>query len=171
MIFRILKNDLKRKKTMNIILFLFIILATMFVASGMNNVLTVMNGTDYYLDKAGVGDFIILTMSDRSVGCLNEMLETEPAVSDYRLEQVVYGAEGDVTTPDGTVMECKNMTIYQSIDDSALLFFDKNNEVIHEVEQGHIYAAGQFVEKIICRRGMCCAWSTVVLNFGSSWTE
>ena len=41
MIFHILKNDLKRKKTMNIILFLFIVLATMFVASGINNVITV----------------------------------------------------------------------------------------------------------------------------------
>ena len=77
MIFRILKNDLKRKKTMNIILFLFIVLATMFVASGINNVITVMNGTDYYLDKAGVGDFIILTMGDGAVGSLDEMLEKE----------------------------------------------------------------------------------------------
>lgn len=77
MLFRILKKDLKRKKTMNIILFLFIVLATMFVASGINNVVTVVNGTDYYLDKAGVGDFIIITMGDHAVGALDEMLETE----------------------------------------------------------------------------------------------
>ncbi len=167
MIFRILKNDLKRKKTMNIILFLFIILATMFVASGMNNVMTVMNGTDYYLDKAGVGDFVILTMGDNAVGCLNEMLEMEPAVSDYRLEPVVYGAEGDVTTPDGTVMVCKNTTIYQSINDAALLFFDKNNEVIHEVEQGHIYVASQFVEENNLQEGdvLCLEHSGVELKF------
>lgn len=48
MFFRILKNDFKRKKTMNVILLLFIILAAMFVASGINNVVTVMNGTDYF---------------------------------------------------------------------------------------------------------------------------
>ena len=77
MLFRILKKDLKRKKTMNIILFLFIVLATMFVASGINNVVTVVNGTEYYLDKAGVGDFIIITMGDHAVGALDKMLETE----------------------------------------------------------------------------------------------
>ena len=68
MLFRILKKDLKRKKTMNIILFLFVVLATMFVASGINNVVTVMNGTDYYLDKAGMGDFVIITMGDLQSG-------------------------------------------------------------------------------------------------------
>ena len=51
MYLNILKKDLKSKKTMNMILLVFIILATMFVASGLNNVFTVMNGTDYYLDK------------------------------------------------------------------------------------------------------------------------
>ena len=116
MLFRILKNDLKRKKTMNIILFLFIILAAVFVASGINNVVTVMNGTDYYLDKAGVGDYVILTMGDNAVGALDEMLETETAVSDYRIEPVVFGAQDDIRVEDGSLVECKNTTIYQSIE-------------------------------------------------------
>ena len=38
MLFRILKKDLKRKKVMNAILLCFILLATMFVASGISNV-------------------------------------------------------------------------------------------------------------------------------------
>jgi len=52
MFFRILKKDMKRKKTMNIILFAFILLATMFVSSGLSNVAAVMNGTDYFLKKS-----------------------------------------------------------------------------------------------------------------------
>ena len=62
MFFKILKKDLKRSKTMNIILFLFIILATTFVASGLNNVISVISGMDYFLEQA-VGeydDFFIL---------------------------------------------------------------------------------------------------------------
>ena len=46
MLFRILKKDLKRKKVMNAILLCFILLATMFVASGISNVVSVMNGGD-----------------------------------------------------------------------------------------------------------------------------
>lgn len=167
MIFRVLKNDLKRKKTMNVILFIFIVLATMFVASGINNVITVMNGTDYYLDKAGVGDFVIITMGDNSVGCLNEMLETEEAVEDYRLETVVYGSEGDVTTPDGTKLKCKNTTIYQSIDDSAICFFDDENREITAIKKGHIYASGKFMEENKLQNGnvLCLEHSGTEMEF------
>ena len=146
MIFHILKNDLKRKKTMNIILFLFIILATMFVASGINNVITVMNGTDYYLDKAGVGDFIIITMGDGAVGALDEMLETEEAIEDYRLELVVFGSQSDITLEDGEKTELNSTPIYQSIEDSKITFFNMDNEPITDVEQGYVYVKGSFME-------------------------
>lgn len=146
MLLRILKKDLKRKKTMNTILFLFIILATMFVASGINNVITVMNGTDYYLDKAGIGDYIIITMGDNAVGTLDEMLETEEAVQGYRLEQVVFGSQDNITTHDGKETECKNTTIYQDIEGSMIHFFDIENEPITSIEEGHIYVSGSFME-------------------------
>ena len=153
MLFHILKNDLKRKKTMNIILFLFIVLATMFVASGINNVITVMNGTDYFLDKAGVGDFVIITMGDNAVGCLDEMLETEKAVKDYRLEQTVYGGADNITTEDGSELKSKNTTIFQSIDDSAIHFFDEDNKEITAVEKGHVYVSGKFMDENDLQKG------------------
>ena len=146
MIFRILKNDLKRKKAMNIILFLFIVLATMFVASGINNVITVMNGTDYYLDKAGVGDYVIITMGEGAVGALDEMLMTQEAIEDYRLETVVFGSQNDITTRDGEETESKNTTIYQSLEDSAITFFNTDNEPITDIAPGHIYVAGSRME-------------------------
>lgn len=48
-----LKAGYQTEKTMNVILLLFTILAAVFVASGLNNVVTVMNGTDYFLKKPG----------------------------------------------------------------------------------------------------------------------
>ena len=67
MYLRILKKDLKRKKTMNIILLMFIILASTFMAVSANNILTVISGTDYYLDKAGIGDYIAVTQAPLGV--------------------------------------------------------------------------------------------------------
>ena len=65
MFFRILKKDLKRKKTMNVILLLFVVLAAMFVASSVNNIITVTNGLDYYFiseamfaEKVAAGEFL-----------------------------------------------------------------------------------------------------------------
>ena len=60
MFFRILKRDLKRKKAMNAVMLSFILLATMFVASGISNVVSVTNGIDSYLDKAGIGDYVVI---------------------------------------------------------------------------------------------------------------
>ena len=54
MYWNILKRDIKQEKTMNVILLLFTILAAVFVASGLNNVVTVMNGADYFFEKAGI---------------------------------------------------------------------------------------------------------------------
>lgn len=147
MFLRILQKDLKRKKTMNIILFLFIALATMFVSSGINNVVTVMNGTDYYLDKAGVGDFTIITQGDGAVGALDEMLETEEAIKSYRMEQVVFGSQGNMTKVDDSEIESKNTSIYQSIEGVAITFFDKENKPIAEIEPGHMYVTGMVMEK------------------------
>ena len=147
MFLRILKKDLIRKKTMNIILFLFIVLATMFVASGINNVVTVMNGTDYYLDKAGVGDYIILTQGEGAVGALDEMLETEEAIKGYRLEQIVLGSLNYMTKADGGELDSNNLAIYQSVEGAAITFFYRENEPITEIEPGHMYATGNIMEK------------------------
>ena len=46
MYWHILKKDLKRKKTMNIILLLFVLLASMFIASGVSNMVTIFSALD-----------------------------------------------------------------------------------------------------------------------------
>ncbi len=48
MYLRILKRDLKRKKTMNVILLVFIILAATFIAGSANNMVSVVNALDSY---------------------------------------------------------------------------------------------------------------------------
>lgn len=167
MLLRILKKDLQRKKTMNVILFLFIVLATLFVASGINNVVTVMNGTDYYLDQAGVGDYVIITMGDNAVGALDEMLETEAAVQDYRTELVVFGSQKNITAEDGSSVECKNTTIFQSIETSAITFFNMEDEPLTEVEPGHIYVSGSFMQENGFAEGdiICLEHSGVEMSF------
>lgn len=59
MFFRILKKDLKRKKSMNIILLIFIILATTFLASSVNNLIAISESVDYFMDKAKAPDYMI----------------------------------------------------------------------------------------------------------------
>ena len=51
MYFRILKKDLKRKRTMNIILLIFIILASTFISSSVNNIISITSATESYFKK------------------------------------------------------------------------------------------------------------------------
>ena len=56
MYLRILKKDLQRKRTMNMILLIFVILAATFIASSANNLLTVSRALDSFLEKANAPD-------------------------------------------------------------------------------------------------------------------
>lgn len=91
MYWNILKRDIKRKKTMNVILLLFTILAAVFVASGLNNVVTVMNGTDYFFEKAGIKDYVLFTQNGD--GGVEQILKTSGCVKDYSMEKMYLGNE------------------------------------------------------------------------------
>ena len=145
MYLNILKKDLKRKKTMNVILVLFIILATMFAASGLNNVFTVVNGTDYYLDKAEIGDFAVITMGDNSTGNADGILAEADCITSYKIERCIFGSQDSIKRADGTDVETKNTPLFQSISDAKLKFFDTSNQPVADVAQGEVMIAGIFM--------------------------
>lgn len=147
MYLHILQRDLKRKKTMNVIMLLFIILAAMFVASGLNNVITVMNGTDYYLNEAGVGDVNIITMGADATGHMKEYLDDNESVKDYKIETVICGARDNIILDGEETAYVRNTCMFMKISDRKLNYYDKDNQIVNEVAQGHIYATGKFMEK------------------------
>lgn len=153
MYLNILKKDLKRKKTMNVILLVFIILATMFVASGLNNVFTVINGTDFYLDKAEIGDFVVITMGDDSTGYADDILDMADCINSYKIENCIFGSQDSVSRVDGSDVETKNTALFQSISDAKLNFFDTANKPVTAVNQGEILIAGKFIENNNLRVG------------------
>lgn len=142
MFFRILKLDLKKKKVMNILLLLFIILASIFSASGLNNIVTVINGTDYYLDKAGIGDYAIITTSDNKIF---DVLDNEEAVKSYKYDTCIIGSKNNVKIKDENIDTNFNI-LFQSIDKSSIKFFDKDDNEITKINQGEVYITGNVME-------------------------
>lgn len=145
MLFRILKKDIRRKKTMNLILLLFVILATMFVASGLSNVIAVLNGTDYYLDKAGLGDYVVITQGAGTFGKLEKQLKGIREVKSYRLENYIALAEKDLAHDDRK-MKSDSVMMMTNIDDDGLRYFDKDNQEITGVSEGHTYVQLRFLK-------------------------
>ena len=67
----------------------FIILASMFVASGLNNVITIANGTNYFFDQAGLGDYIAARKgSGSSTEAFDDILPTIGEIKSYRVDDL-----------------------------------------------------------------------------------
>ena len=114
MYFKILKKDLKRKKTMNLILLIFILLATMFVAGSLNMAVTVMNGTNYYFEEAGIGDYLILTMrgsvdADKSnEEAIAHFLQETSHVDQYSQGEQLFLTKKNILKPDNKRKKAEN---------------------------------------------------------------
>ncbi|MBR5089412.1 MAG: ABC transporter permease [Ruminiclostridium sp.] len=141
MFLNILKKDLKRKKTMNVIVLLFVILSAMFAASSVNNIIAVTTGIDYYFDKAGMTDYFIITLDSGSTG-LEKLLDNEASVTDYRRERSIFADRTNFTRNGETLADYDRAAFIMPVDNAKLNYFDKNNGVITEVERGKVYISG-----------------------------
>lgn len=146
MYLKILKKDLKRKKTMNCILLLFVILSAMFSASSVNNIITVMGGFDYYFDKAGMTDYYFITIEPDGEDMLSDILENENSVTEYWKEKVVFCTEDNFLQDEKKLEDFSTSAVMTSIDNAKLNYFDSNNDVITEVDVGKVYISGSFAK-------------------------
>jgi len=148
MFWNILRKDLKRKKTMNIILFIFVVLSACFVAAGLSNVVSVMSGTDYYFDQAGLGDYVVATVGKPNVGAVSDKFDGESYVSEVRTETALTVDGDNISIPgNDDYVSPDRMIMLQSVDSGAIKYFDDNNEEITSVAKGEAYVSGNFMEK------------------------
>lgn len=143
MFFRILKKDLKRKKTMNIILLLFIIISSMFASSSVNNIVSVINGIDYYFEKAGVPDYAILAMNRNGEDTISPMLNSAETVKSYRKEPLYYNNRSCFTLNGSKNLDFSNASMVMSIDRAKLNFFTIDNKKLESVEKGKVYVSAK----------------------------
>lgn len=146
MYFRILKKDLKRKKTMNIILLMFIILSTMFIASSIKNILSITGALDYYFEKAGMPDYLAATMDKVGGSDISETFEQLDAVEDYGIESILYMNADNLYYEGEQIKTMNNSSVLVAMEDTEIKFFDSNNQVIEEVKPGQVYISGKRME-------------------------
>ena len=148
MFLRILKKDLARKKTMNIIIVIFVILASMFVASGLNNVITVIKGTDYFFDQAGIGDYVAVRKDDgSSTETFADIMPNIKEIKSYRIEETLYTTKETLYKEDNSELTLDNTIMVQPLADTKLVFFDKDNNPVKNVEEGHAYVSRKMFDE------------------------
>lgn len=97
MIQRILKKDLRRRKSVNIILFLFIMIASIFLSSSINNIMVVSSAVDYYMDYANVPDVNYIVSGTQEKEQIDKWIEKDaPGVEEWGYNTVIMLNEKDI---------------------------------------------------------------------------
>lgn len=151
MFWRILKKDLKRKKTMNIILLLFVILCSMFAAAAVNNIIAVTGGIEHYFDAADVPDVTVLIYGENDAG---EKIGELACVKEIRTEHWLCVFSSKCFRHNGKKLDnFTNAVGLISDSEMAINYFDENNNIIESVDKGCFYANAPFLQDIDIKEG------------------
>lgn len=153
MFWRILKKDLKRKKTMNIILLLFVILCSMFAAAAVNNIIAVTGGIEHYFDAADVPD-VTVQMFASDENNLEEKIGEIASVKEIRTEHWLCVSSSKYFRHNGKELDNFTNAAYLLSDrEMAVNYFDENNHIIESVDKGCFYASTPFLQDINIKEG------------------
>ena len=139
MYFNILKKDLKRKKTMNIILLIFIILATMFVSSSVNNIISVTTALDNYLDMANAPDYLMVTMNKAFEKDVENFVNSAKTIENYSIEKMMFLSPDNFIFEDENIKVLNGTNMIQSDEELALNYFLSDGSILNKVESGKLY--------------------------------
>lgn len=114
--FGILKKDLRKQKSVNIILLLFITLSTIFLASSVSNICLVMNGLDTYMTYANVSDLMAVFGGEDEREVFERWLDGRSEVTAYAAEQLCEISADDVRMVggEGGSFETNGATLYMA---------------------------------------------------------
>ncbi len=153
MFWRILKKDLKRKKTMNIILLMFVILCSMFAAAAANNIIAVTGGIEHYFDAAEVPD-VNVKMFNSGESDFEEKIGGLASVKEIRTEHWLCVSSSKYFRYNGKELDNFTNAAYLLSDrEMAVNYFDENNHIIESVDKGCFYASASFLQDIDIKEG------------------
>ena len=139
MFFDILKRDLKRKKTMNIIILLFVILSVMFISSSASNLSAVTGSLDSFFDKAGVGDYMTFERSGGRV-TVKDAVKNAEGVTDIRQEECIFlSGHKFVGREKKKDSQNANTSLVSCISNQIEKYYDGSDNEITEVPDGEVY--------------------------------
>lgn len=94
----------------------------MFVANSVNNILTIMNGLDYYFDKAGLnGDYFIVSRIEAGWTSIDDLLTGESSVSDYQVEPTIMVTKDNFSADGEEIFDFNNVDVILSLNEAQQL--------------------------------------------------
>lgn len=142
MIFRILKKDLKNKLAVNIILFLFMLLATVFVSSSVNNIMVIMNATDYCMEMGKVADVYVSAYETEGQRTIESWLNGDGGrlINGFSKNEAIILSTANIKSfngKDGEDFEIKNTIMLQPQWKNNMVAYDMNKNLL-SINDGEI---------------------------------
>ena len=139
MYLRILKHDLKRKKSMNIILLVFIMLASMFISSSVNNILAVAGGVDQFMDMAGVPDLVAVAIDQEEAADITEVVDPLSEIDNHEIQPIIFLTSENLRVTGQETSIMAGSCLFQPYTDLQMHFFDQNDQPITAVAPGTVW--------------------------------
>ncbi len=161
MFYRILMKDLKHKRGINVILFLFMTLATVFVASSVNNILVISNATDYCMEKGSVGEIYVSTFEVEGEKTIGEWLEGNKFVKNYSKNEAIILSSSNIESfhgKDGSEYQINGMVMLQNQWHDNMFIYDQEGKLVRlndgeiGMQQRELDRNGLKVGDIICMK-------------------
>lgn len=149
----ILKKDLKRKKAMNIILLVFVILATMFVSSSVNNIMNVTTALDEYFEMTNVPDYFVFTINKMVDEDVEGAIESAESIESYKTEEVLFLSYSNVVFEDEDMVTIEGTNMLQSDKEFGLNYILSDGSILQDVKPGEIYLTYGKAESIGVKKG------------------
>lgn len=128
---------------MNIIIFLFVVLAVTFISSSVSNVSAVTSSLDIYFSKAGVEDY--MTVERGTVGkSAAQIAEKLNYAEEVKVEDIVFNTAGILYH--GKTITASDIIIISSIENRIQNFFDGTDKKITEVPKGNVYIRKSYLD-------------------------
>ena len=147
--FKVLKKDLKKKKSINIIIVIFVFMATLFISSSVNYLIVSVKGIDDFVKAAELPDYLIFSIGQMKAEISDvdkrgiEFLEKEKekgVIESFSFDMGVYASADNFETVDGNSIDIKNVAcLFNTPDIKQSVLFDMDDKKITEVEDGYVY--------------------------------
>lgn len=142
----ILKKDLKRKRAMNVILLVFIILASMLVSSSISNIISVTTALDNYFNMANAPDYFVAIVNKSFNADVDNVINAASSVESYSKEKVIFMSSDQISFEDESIGISGGSNMLQS--DISVNYFLEDNSILETVNKGEIYLIDRDVKNL-----------------------
>lgn len=149
MLFRILKRDLVRNISMNIIIFLFVVMGTTFIASSVNNVVTTSGAIDYFLEKTEANDYYFMGVYRSGV---DKWLADNDVVTDFEEYEGVMMGYDKIYFPNKDE-EFIDLAELNKLPKKYNHVLDKDDRILEKVDSGKVAISYYLASKLDLKLG------------------